>query len=86
MIPPNNCPYKDLTSLPCWTCQWHNADMDTCNLSLDYTASSIGTAATIAQSQSFEDRLRAYENERQKLLALSKEELVNLIIHRPTLY
>lgn len=86
MIAPNNCPYKNLTSLPCWACQWHNADADTCNLSLDYTVSSIGTAATIAQCQSFEDRLRAYENERKKLLALSKEELVNLIIHRPTLY
>ena len=86
MIAPSNCPYKDLANLPCWTCQWHNADMDTCNLSLDYTTSSIGTAATTAQCQSFEDRLREYENERKKLLALSKEELVNLIIHRPTLY
>lgn len=86
MIPSSNCPYKDLTASPCWTCQWHNADMNTCNLSLDCTTSNVGTATINSQTQSFEDRLREYENERKKLLALSKEELVNLIIHRPTLY
>lgn len=81
MIPPSICPYKELTVIPCWCCEWHIHDTDECTI----LSASIGTSATSATSQSFTDRIREYENERKKLLELSKEELVDLIIHRPML-
>jgi uncharacterized protein YjiS (DUF1127 family) len=34
-------------------------------------------------ASSYEDRLRRYYEKREKLLKLSKEDLVDLIIHRP---
>lgn len=83
MIPPMNCPYKDLTAPPCWRCPHHIADIDQCDLcSVAHQASAI-TAACHAQT--YEERLRDYEKRRQELLQLSKEALVDLILHRPTL-
>ena len=86
MIPPDNCPYKGLSAAPCWSCQWHNADIDSCNYRLEITSSSAGTAATMAQPNSFSEKLRQYEEDRKKLLELPKEALVDLILHRPTQY
>lgn len=87
MIAPSNCPYKGLSAPPCWSCQWHNADMDTCNLCVTTrTASSTAGLSAATQAPSYEDRLRRYEEDRRKLLELSKEALVDLIIHRPTMY
>lgn len=83
MIPPMNCPYKDLTAPPCWRCPHHIADIDQCDLcSVAHQASAI-TAAYHAQT--YEEKLRDYEKRRQELLQLSKEALVDLILHRPTL-
>ena len=83
MIPPNNCPYKELTAPPCWRCPNHIADIDQCSLSsVAHQASAITTAY---HAQTYEERLRDYEKRRQELLQLSKEALVDLILHRPTL-
>ena len=82
MIPPSNCLFKGLHNPPCWYCECYNHDTDECRLN----PSNIGSAANSVTSQSYEDRIREYENERKKLLELSKEELVDLIIHRPKLY
>ena len=46
------------------------------------TAGSYG----VIHSQTYEERLREYKRQRNELLRLSKEALVDLIIHRPTLY
>ena len=86
MIPPSNCPYKGLSAPPCWSCQWHNADMDTCNLQLTVRTASDTALSAVTSSQSYEERMRQYEIDRQKLLELSKEALVDLILHRPTLF
>ena len=83
MIPPMNCPYKDLTAPPCWRCPHHIADIDQCDLcSVAHQASAITTAY---HAQTYEEKLRDYEKRRQELLQLSKEALVDLILHRPTL-
>lgn len=87
MIAPSNCPYKELTAPPCWSCQWHNADMDTCSLNNVARHSAIESAqSAVTAASSYEDRLRRYEEDRRKLLELSKEALVDLIIHRPTMF
>lgn len=87
MIPPSNCPYKGLTAPPCWSCPHHNADMDTCCLQLTARQNSIGTAINaVTNTSSYEERLRRYEEDRRRLLELSKEALVDLIIHRPTMF
>jgi uncharacterized protein YjiS (DUF1127 family) len=44
------------------------------------TAGHTGWAVS---AQTYEERLRDYEKRRQELLQLSKEALVDLIIHRP---
>ena len=54
MIPPTNCPYKEMTAPTCWSCPNYNVDLD--------------------------------EHDRQQLLKLSKEALVDLIIKRPTMF
>lgn len=89
MIPPINCPYKSLTAPPCWSCPRYNADMDSCALaSLAATAqtSAADRASYTASAQIYADRLRQYEHDRKELLKLSKEALVDLILHRPTMY
>ena len=89
MTPPSNCPYKNLTAKPCWSCPHHMPDVDECTLNCvaSVAVNNTGTALQAATSaRSFEDRLRDYEEERRKLLELSKEALVDLIIHRPQMY
>ena len=83
MISPINCPYKGLTAPPCWSCTHHIADTDQCALACIVSQTAINAAS---HAQTYEERLRDYEKRRQELLQLSKEALVDLIIHRPTYY
>ena len=85
MIPPINCPYKALTAPPCWTCPHHIADTDQCALA-GIVSQTAGHTGWTASAHTYEERLRDYEKRRQELLQLSKEALVDLIIHRPTYY
>ena len=84
MIPPIDCPYKGLSAPPCWTCSHYIADTDQCDMNNIARATDARSHATSCNAQTFEDRLRDYEKRRQELLQLSKETLVDLIIHRPT--
>lgn len=84
MIPPIDCPYKGLTAPPCWGCQHYNADMDFCWLNSLTRWTSDNTSAIT--SETYEVRLKRYERDREKLLQLSKEALVDLILHRPNVY
>ena len=85
MIPPFNCPYNGLTAPPCYGCAHHIADTGECGLENIASAAGRRSNATTA-SQTYEERMRDYERRRQELLQLSKETLVDLIIHRPTFY
>ena len=86
MIPPLNCPYKGLTAPPCWSCPNYIADADECKLSFlavsvaDKTSNETANNAT---SLTYEERLKDYERRRSELMQLSKETLVDLIIHKP---
>lgn len=86
MIPPINCPYKALTAPPCWTCAHHLPDTDQCSLACITVQTTGHTGLNANAAQTYEERLRDYEKRRQELLQLSKENLVDLIIHRPTYY
>ena len=87
MIPPINCPYKNLTGPPCWSCRNYIPDTDSCKLnSLAVHGPKTNnpySAATCYQQPSYQERLKQYEEDRQKLLQLSKESLVDMILHRP---
>ena len=87
MIPPINCPYKNLTGPPCWNCSNYILDTDSCKLnSLAVHGSKTNnpySAANVYQHPSYQERLKQYEEDRQKLLQLSKESLVDMILHRP---
>lgn len=82
MIPPSNCPYKELTAKPCWNCPQYMSDVDQCKLN-PFAASQ---ASTQYVAQTYEERLRRYEEDRRKLLELSKESLVDLILKRPEMF
>jgi uncharacterized protein YjiS (DUF1127 family) len=84
MTPPSNCPYKELTAKPCWNCPQYMPDVDQCKLN-PFTAAQASNG-NVASAQTYAERLRQYEEDRRKLLELSKETLVDLIIHRPTMY
>lgn len=90
MIPPKDCPYYGkLTAVPCWKCPSYIPDTDECKLTTAASAvvSNAGQYPTLtATARSYEERMRDYERERDELLKLSKEALVDLIIHRPTPY
>jgi uncharacterized protein YjiS (DUF1127 family) len=81
MIQPDNCPYKGLAM--CRRCPHYIIDTDQCGcLTAAMNADTISTSYA-THASSYEDRLRRYYDEREKLLELSKEALVDLIIHRP---
>lgn len=87
MIQSENCPYRGIRNA-CCKCPSYNADMDICcNIT---TAVVAGAAASIESSVSsastYDDRLKDYQEQRERLLKLSKEQLVDLIIHEPTIY
>lgn len=84
MTPPSNCPYKELTAKPCWNCPHYIPDTAQCKLN-PFVASQASNGY-IAVAQSYAERMRRYEEERRKLLELSKETLVDLIIRRPTMF
>ena len=88
MIPPINCPYKGLTAPPCWTCTNYIADTDQCTLAgiTAIATSPVNTNADTVCARTYEERMRDYEKHRQELLQLSKEALVDLILHRPTFF
>jgi len=83
MIRPDNCPYKGLTAAPCWRCSHHNSDTDEC--ALNSFAKQTATATIYKYTaQTYQERLKSYEKQREELMKLSKEALVDLILHRPT--
>lgn len=83
MIAPSNCPYKGLTAPPCFSCPHHMPDTNQCAMAGIVSQTS---PASTTYAQTYEERIRDYEKRRQELLQLSKETLVDLIIHRPTYY
>jgi uncharacterized protein YjiS (DUF1127 family) len=85
MIPPTNCPYRALAAQPCWSCPHYIADTDQCTLACIETRTTTDTSA-MNGARTYAERLRDYEKRRQELLQLSKEALVDLIIHRPKYY
>lgn len=86
MIPPKYCPYYGkLTAVPCWKCPNYIPDTDECTTAASAVVSDADQYHTLtARARSYEERMRDYERERDELLKLSKEALVDLIIHRPT--
>lgn len=78
MYEPDDCPYKGLNM--CQKCQRFNHDTAEC-MSLTATSAANRTVA-----QTYEERLSDYEKKRAKLLELSKEALVDLILQRPSYY
>ena len=90
MIPPINCPYKNLTAPHCWSCKNYIPDTDECALAsfasvqVGHTGTSNNKVAYCAEHKTYEQRLNDYEKRRQELMQLSKEALVDLLIHRPT--
>lgn len=82
----NNCSYKELTAPPCWRCNHHIPDIAGCDLNNIAYKTGNNSAGTMYCAQSYEERLRDYEKKRQEYLQLSKEALVDLIIHKPTVF
>lgn len=85
MIQPESCPYKGIRNA-CWKCPSYNADMDICcNVTTAVVAAAAANDAATSSS-TYDDRLKDYQEQRERLLKLSKEQLVDLIIHVPTIY
>lgn len=80
----HKCPYKQLTAPPCWSCPNYIPDTDECALNR-LTVTSAGNTSYAAKAPTYEEKLKQYEQDREKLLELSKETLVDLILHRPTI-
>lgn len=86
MIPPNNCIYSGLTAAPCWGCPHYIQDTDDCKLK--YLSISVSDHTEInnpATGISYEEQMKRYKADREKLLELSKESLVDMILRKPTL-
>lgn len=86
MIPPYNCIYSGLTAAPCWNCPHYIPDTDDCKLK--YLAISVSVHAENNNSitgTSYEEQMKRYKADRKKLLELSKESLVDMILRKPTL-
>lgn len=82
MIQPDNCPYKGLNM--CSKCPHYIIDTDQCRCVTLAMMNNVTLSSSNALcASSYEDKLRRYNEEREKLLKLSKEALVDLIIHRP---
>ena len=84
MIQPENCPYKGIRNA-CGKCPSYNADMDICCGSTTGVAAATAANSAVTSSSTYDDRLKDYQEQRERLLKLSKEQLVDLIIHEPTL-
>ena len=81
----NNCPYKQLTAPPCWSCPHYIPDTGECALNR-LAVTSAGSTIYAAKAPTYEEKLKQYEHDRETLLELSKEALVDLIIHRPSMF
>lgn len=82
MIPTKECVYYGIDRA-CSKCAFYNPDMDSCGSMLTSTTSNE-SCSIIASS--YEDRLKDYKEQRKKLLSLSKEQLVDLIIQKPSYF
>ena len=80
MIPPSNCPYKDLSAAPCWHCPEYEADIDECRLKATLGYTLFDSNANVFSASSYEERLKRNEQDRAVLMNLSKEALVDLIL------
>ena len=87
MIPPFSCIYSGLTAAPCWNCYNYIPDTDDCKLkylAISTSGHTENNNNSIA-APSYEEQMRRYNADRKKLLELSKESLVDMILHKPTL-
>ena len=85
MYEPDNCPYKGLNM--CQNCSRFIHDTAECmSLTAASAANRTDTISTSFVAQTYEERLSDYEKKRAKLLHLSKEALVDLILQRPSYY
>ena len=66
-------------------CPHHIRTTDDCSLRdiVIQTVSNTAEQATPYEAPSYEEKLQQYEHDRNELLKLSKEALVDLIIHKP---
>ena len=86
MMPPSNCPYKELTAKPCWNCPQYIPDTDQCRLNPSPASQAATGYSAATSASSYEERLRRYEEDRKKLLEMSKESLVDMILKRPEMF
>ena len=90
MIPPNNCPYKGLSAPPCWRCNHFIADTYDCKLkyyaTIEVNHTGTQNVSVAFSAPTYEEKLRQYEEDRKKLLELSKEALVDLLLHKPEMF
>ena len=82
---PDDCPYKGLNM--CQNCPRFIHDTAECmSLTAESAANRTDTLSASFVAQTYEERLSDYEKKRAKLLELSKEALVDLILKRPSYY
>ena len=85
MYEPDDCPYKGLNM--CQKCPRFIHDTAECmSLTASAAANRTDAISTSFVAQTYEERLSDYEKKRAKLLELSKEALVDLILQRPSYY
>lgn len=85
MYEPDDCPYKGLNM--CQKCPRFIHDTAECmSLTASSAANRTNAISTSVVAQTYEERLSDYEKKRAKLLELSKEALVDLILPRPSYY
>lgn len=85
MYEPDDCPYKGLNM--CQNCPRFIPDTAECMTTVASAANRTDTISTsFVVAQTYEERLSDYEKKRAKLLELSKEALVDLILKRPSYY
>jgi hypothetical protein len=85
MYEPDDCPYKGLNM--CQKCPRFNHDTAECmSLTAASAANRTDVISTSFVAQTYEERLSDYEQKRAKLLKLSKEALVDLILEKPSYF
>ena len=84
MYEPDDCPYKGLNM--CQKCPRFNHDTAECMSTVSSASNRTDTVSASFVAQTYEERLSDYEKKRAKLLELSKEALVDLILPRPSYY
>lgn len=84
MYEPDDCPYKGLNM--CQKCPRFIHDTAKCMSTVASAENRTDAISTSFVAQTYEERLSDYEKKRAKLLELSKEALVDLILPRPSYY